>query len=211
MNKTIRLAALGLALVFASAQTSFAADTATFDVSASVDSSLTLNVSLFEALPNGQGPGSPITEIAFGQLEEMTFDNPNGAPFKELRSSDNTGLGAAVALISANSHGVQYTIHQDGSLLTSGAATIPSGACVVNPAYSSADNGGAGIVGDLGDGGPWFGDRVLYTSDGSGSIRTIQAYYSITGDPGANAQAVVPVNQAAGNYTGQVTFTVVAV
>lgn len=216
MKKLTQLVAVTTALWLAASPVALAADgpnPQTFNVSASVDGSLTLSANLFKALPNNGGPGASITSFAFGQLQEVTFENPNGPPFRELRSSDTgTGalMGAGVALLSANSHGVPYTIRQEGTALTSGANTIPTGACVVNTAYSTEDNGGQALVGSLGQGGPWNVQRTLYTSNAAGDIRTMQAYYSVTGDPAANATAAVPVTQPAGNYAATVTFTAVA-
>ena len=81
----------------------------------------------------------------------------------------------------------------------------------MTPIYATQDNGGAALVGTLGTKGSWVAtDKVLYTSDAIGSIRTIQAIYSITDDPAAGASAAVPVNQAGGSYSSAVTFTVTA-
>ncbi len=79
------------------------------------------------------------------------------------------------------------------------------------PVITTADNGGAPIVGTIGTKGTWVAtDKVLYTSDVSGSLRTIQAIYSVTDDSAAGATEGVPLSQQGGTYTGSVTFTVTA-
>ena len=208
MKGLVKIVAIVTTVFFGISPAAFAANASqSFPINASVDGTLTLSVSLFRN--TATGPGAAITALNFGRLQE--FVQPAG---RTLRSSD-TGpsalMGAGVALISANSHGLPYVIKQTGTPLASGGNSIPSGACVVVPVYSPADNGGAALVGSLGTRGSWVAtDKVLYTSDAAGSIRQIQAIYSITDDPAAGATAAVPTSQAAGSYSATVTFTVTA-
>lgn len=199
-------------IVFLVASPSCFAATATsgpYTVSASVDGGLTLSV----ALKKNSSTGTTITSMDFGKLTQFDWTDPiSGAVSSTLRSSatSTTGTGNVTCMISANSHGIPYTITQTGTAMSNGTTTIPSGACPVTTAYSPLDNAGAGLVGSLGTKGTWVGTRTLYTSDSVGSIRAFQAIYSVTDDPAAGASSAVPLSQAGGTYNGTVTFTVTA-
>ena len=171
------------------------------NVSASVNGALTLSV----ALKKNSSTGATVTSMDFGQLVDIGTGTLRSSP------SSTTATGNVTAMISANSHGLPYTITQTGTTLSNGATTLPSGACTVVPVYAALDNGGAALVGALGTKGTWVASgKTLYTSDAAGSIRTIQAVYSVTDDPAAGATTGVPLNQAGGTYNGTVTFTVTA-
>ena len=189
-------------------------------ISASVDGSLTLSVTLFK--DSATGPtGSALSSINFGQLQVFVNTSTSG---QTLRSSDTgTGavMGGVVALVSANSHGLPYVITQNGTSLTGTGGTIPTGACRVVPVYSSTDQLGGVPQGTIPVGasvGPkasWVGTRTIYTSEtGTAALRIAQAHYSITDDPGAYPVVTTPTavltTQAGGSYSGSVTFTVTA-
>ncbi len=176
-----------------------------YSVSAQVNSTLTLSV----VLKKNSSTGATVSSIDFGTLQEFTNPTTGG---KTLRSSTagSTGTGSVVALVSANSHGVPYSIKQTGTALSAGGSTIPAGACTFVPVYASADNGGAGNTNTLGSATSWVGnDKTIVTST-DGSMRTYQVHYSITDDTAAGANAAVPVNQIGGTYSAQVTFTATA-
>ena len=199
-------------IVFLVASPSAFAATATsgpYTVSALVEGGLTLSV----VLKKNSSTGATITSMDFGRLTQFNWTDPvTGAVSSTLRSSatSTTGTGNVTAMVSANSHGLPYTITQTGTAMSNGATTIPSGASTVVNAYSPLDNAGAALVGTLGTKGTWVGTRTLYTSDAIGSIRTFQSIYSVTDDPVAGATSAVPLNQAGGTYNGTVTFTVTA-
>lgn len=205
MNKQLKLALLA-AVLMTSVSPAFAATASSgpVNVNASVNGDLTLSLTMRK----NSSTGATVSSMDFGQLAETV-------PF-ELRSSttSTTGTGSVVASVSANSHGLPYTIKQTGTALSNGTATLPSGACTVVPVYATQDNGGAALPAgaSLGTAGTWVAnDKVLYASEtGSAAMRTIQNHYSITGDPAAGATAAVPINQAGGAYSGTVTFTVTA-
>lgn len=211
-NMRYLLKAITIALVVVSlTQNLFAATvtSGTFPISANVDGTMTLNVQLKRNTPTG--PGAVASSLAFGNLKEFSFTNPTTQVVsKTLRSSDDTGVGAYVAVITVNSHQTGYQIRQTGTELRNALAnkTIPTGACVVKPVYATQDNGGQTDNGVMPSNGfSWVGtDKVLYTNS-AGSIRTIQAIYSITDDPNVGASSAVPLDQAGGAYSGTVTFT----
>lgn len=182
------------------------------NVSASVDGTLSLAVHLFKGSTAGP-TGSELSSISFGTLKEYT-QTIAGVSSTTLRSSDTGGMGEVIALISANSHQLPYTISQTGTQLTAGSNQIPTGPCVVTPVYATQDNAGLAMPASakLADGGTWVGSRTLYTSEsGLAAQRQIQAHYSITDDNvNTKATGAVPANQAAGNYAATVTITVTA-
>lgn len=225
--KTLMTITLLVVMVFTFASPAFAAtvNSAAIPISASVDGSLTLSVSLFKdsnpvnGVGGGPVPGQTRSSINFGQLQVVTNTSTGG---QTLRSTDaGGGDGGVVALISANSRGAHYTISQTGTQLTSGTNTIPSAACRMVPFYSSTDklNGvdqGAMPAGaSLGPAASWVGTRTIYDSETSNTaIRIVQAHYAVTDDPGAFpgniSGGAVQVNQAGGTYSATVTFTVVS-
>lgn len=198
MRKLNKVVASFVAILVLASPTAFAASTSQgpFTVSAVVPSNLTLSVALHKNSSTGAG----ISSMDFGTLQPTATGNLVSS------TSGSTGTGDAVAVISANTQAAPYTITQTGTALASGTNTIPSGACQVTPVYATADNGGAANPGTLGSAGSWVAtNKTLYTSEASNStIKVIQAHYAIT----ESASGVVPPNQPAGTYTGQVTFTV---
>ncbi len=179
-----------------------------------IGATVPVNFDLGLAMRRNDFAGPVITSMDFGTLGTITFTNPaTGQPQTSgLRSvvTGSTGTGAVAAFLTGNSQGAPYTISQTGTALTGpGGATIPAANCTVVPVYAAADNGQlplpAGAA--LGTAGSWVGTRTLYTSGGTGALRTIQAFYSITDDTAAGATGAVPLSQAAGAYTANVTFT----
>jgi hypothetical protein len=133
--------------------------------------------------------------------------------FGDLKKNGFGGLDAPQyfkVYMTANTQSLPYTISQNGTSVSNGTATMPNGACKVTPTYNAADNGGAALVGTLGTAGTWVGTRTLYTSNATGATRTISSFYGLIGDPAQGAGNFVPESQAAGNYSGTVTFTVTA-
>ena len=206
MNKLTTLAVLAIAVWALTTPVAFAAtqSTAPITITAQVNGALSISVNLFK---NSVSVANDIPDnaINFGNL-----NNDLGTGNLRSTTTGSTGTGNVTALISAVSSGVQYTITQTGTQLTSGVNTIPSGATTVVPQYIPADNGGAALVGTMGTNGSWVGTKTLYTSNAAGALRVIQAIYSVTDDPAAGSTAVVPLSQAAGTYAGTVTFTVTA-
>ncbi len=180
-----------------------------YTVSASVDGTLGMTV----VLKKNDWNGTTITTMDFGKLIDI------GTGTLRSSSTSTTGTGAVCAMISANSHGLPYSITTTGSALANGAITIPAGACGVVPVYIAADNGGAAIPtgATLGAPGPWVGAvRTIYTSEATNPAKLValRAYYSITDDPAGGssggATGNVPLSQPGGNYTNTVTITVTA-
>ena len=205
MKKLISISAMA-AFVLSLAPASFAA-TATsgpLTMSASVSGTLSLSAVIYK----NSTAGAVIPTMDFGQLMDIGTGTLRSSP------TSTTGTGAADVLITANSHGLPYTISQTGTAMSNGTTSLPAGALTVVPVYAAADNGGATLPtgAALGTKGTWVASgKTLYTSEtGTAAMRTIQAVYSITDDPTAGATASVPINQAGGTYTGTVTITVTA-
>ena len=205
MKKLIATATLIVTVLTFASPSVFAATSSSgpYTVSASVDGTLSMSV----VVRKNSSVGAIITAVDFGKLVDI------GANTLRSAATSTTGTRNATAMITANSHGLPYTITQTGTTLSNGTTTLPSGACTVVPVYATQDNGGlakpAGAV--VGTAGSWVGTRTLYTSEtGIAAMRTIQAVYSITDDPIAGATSAVPLNQAGGNYSGTVTITVTA-
>ena len=194
---------IGLSLSMPTAGFAATATSGPFQISAAVNGGLELTT----VLRKNDFSGSIVTSMDFGNLVDI------GTGTLRSSTTGSTGTGAVDVFISANSHGIPYTITQTGTALSNGSATLPSGACTVVPVYAPADNGGAPLPAGatVGTKGTWVGTRTLYTSEsGVAALRLIQAFYSVTDDPAAGATTGVPTNQSGGAYTGTVTFTVTA-
>ena len=206
MKKLMSMSVVAAFVALTLAPSAFAA-TATsgpFTTSASVSGTLTLTT----VIKKNSSTGATITTMDFGQLTDI------GTGTLRSSATGTTGTGAADMFITANSHGLPYTITQTGTAMSNGSTTLPAGALTVVPVYAAADNGGATMPtgASLGSAGTWVStNKVLYTSEtGTAAMRTIQAIYSVTDDPTAGSTASVPLNQAAGTYSGTVTITVTA-
>lgn len=209
MKKTLYVALLAGLMTVLGMPCVQAATTAVAPITtrAEVTGGLTLSVTL----QKNDFDGDIITSMDFGTL--MEFENPD-THGKTLRSmkTGSTGTAAVLAWIGANSHGAQYAIKQTGTALSSGASTLPEGACCVVPVYVEGDNGGAAINPNaaLGSKGTWVAtDKLIYQSEPTpAQMRTLRAYYSITDDPKAGATSAVLLGQPTGVYNGTITFTV---
>ena len=127
-------------------------------------------------------------------------------------------------VVYAQPYGDPYEIKSTCLGLSSGSNSLPAGCFGLTPVYSADDRwGGAGgeTQGDM-PAGAWLGDagpaittgKLIYSSEtGVGTARIIQAYYGLpcykTGgaDPFPDYDPI-PLNQAAGTYTGTVTITI---
>ena len=179
-----------------------------YTVSASVDGTLSMSV----VLKKNDWNGTTITTMDFGKLIDI------GTGTLRSSSTSTTATGAVCAMITANSHGLPYSITTTGSALSNGTTTLPAGACGCVPTYIAADNGGAAkpTGATLGAAGPWVGTtRAIYTSEtGTAKMVALRAYYSITDDPAGGSSGGttgnVPLSQPGGTYTNTVTITVTA-
>lgn len=210
MNKVTKSVAVIAAISVLAAQSTYAAplsaSTAALNVSAVVAQVLAISATIRQ----NSSTGTVLPAIAYGTLQQ--FNDINGVP-QTLRSSalGSTGTGDGVIMVTVISTlGTQYTVTEVGTAMTSGANTIPAGACAVNPVMNPLDNNGSANVGVLAAAGSWIGSRTVYTSDAIGSLRTFQLHHALTDDPVAGASSAVPLSQPAGNYNGTITLTVTA-
>ncbi len=205
MKKRTLTLALALVLAFAS-QTAFAATVnKTVDTSAEVDGTLSMSVLLFK----NDIDGTDITatnKMDFGKLVDI------GTGTLRSSATSTTGTGAVLAYITVNSHGIQWTLKQNGSAMTSGANSLEADSLAVTPVYIDSDNANVADNGTIGTASTWVNsNKTLYTSHSSGPLRTIRAYYSVTDDSAAGASAPnIGLDKPAGIYTGNIIFTATA-
>ena len=168
-------------------------------VTASVDGTASLNIQFFKNDISGANSG-PATSFDFGQLQEVS------GTLRSSNSGTNAVAAAYLAYITANTHGNDYTITQTGTQVKSGSNQLPDNALAMNVVYVASDNGNV-TDGTLGSKDTWVGTKTLYTSTSTGPMRTVRAYYSVTPDPAVGPGGTVPLDQAAGSYSGTVTYT----
>ena len=208
MRTSIRTFLMGMtaAVVLVAQTAGFAATQSVgpISINAIVGTGMTLTV----VMKKNDFSGVTVTSMDFGTLQNIGTGTLRSSP------TGSTGTGAVDVFLSANSHGLPYTITQTATQLSNGITTIAGGSSTVVPVYSPADNGGAAlpIGASLGTKGTWVAtNKLLYQSEGgAAAARTIQAFYSITDDPAAGATTGVPLDQSGGAYSATVTFTLTA-
>ena len=164
----------------------------TITVQTGVEDSFTLAVDLRRDI-SGFPDIADDTQMNFGQL----ISNPSGGG--TLVASEGV-----VAFITVNTHHDPYSVVSQISTpltLSGGSEIIPSGAVVLNSAYSAADNGGLANEGTANYSGPAQGIHTAYISGGTHGMRTVQAHYTITDNPALGATDFVPFDQVDGQYT----------
>ena len=161
------------------------------NVSAVVPSGLTLEMHIVDQLSSAEKPS-----IDFGELERVGDEFRSKTFYK--------------VLITVSGAGDPFELTQTGSSLThnGGSETIPSGAYIVKPGYSEADNENLArpLGSTLGNTVTAVGPHLLY-SDPTGSRRVTTALYTLTGDPSTEATQIIPLSQKSGTYAGTVQFT----
>ena len=195
----ISLALIALFVFASSASQAATINSSAVSVTASVDGTASLTVQLFKNDISGANTG-PATTFDFGQLQEVS------GTLRSSNSGTNAVAAAYLAYISAKTHGDDYTITQTGTQVKSGANVLPDNALAMNVVYVPSDNGSV-TDGTLGSKDTWVGTKTLYTSTSAGPMRTVRAYYSITPDPNVGPGGTVPLDQAAGSYSGTITYT----
>ena len=166
-------------------------------VTAVVDQLQQLSYSVFQGAPSPTNP--PITPSAmnFGTLVRPT--NTDGTP-GALRG----GIFFQV-LCSINLSGAPYTVTHGGSDLVAGTNRLPRGAWVFTP--------GLGLPGGtLGTTVSASSATATWYNGTTGSAGNIEATYGLTdlnplGLPLTDPETFILPTQAAGTYTGQVTWT----
>jgi hypothetical protein len=206
----------------------FAASSAILDVSADIPtSSPQISVTILK-FTDGNPDNNPWTNsevidsgvLDFGELTYLLTDGSNAGLFY-------SPAGYCVVLF-AQSFGKPYDIWSSCSgISNSGGVFLNSGSFGLTPAYSPKDkwvypgNPQGSEQGDLpgfgatpGPAGSAVGDKLIYTSESNvGTARILQAYYGLppyaTGgaDP-FPGYVPIPLTQAPGKYTGQVTITI---
>lgn len=218
-------------------EVAIADNTATFGVGAIVPDFLEINAVLHELDDDGEiiWTSNP-QSLNFGTLQPVM--NETTVWFME---SENAYAVVAYPV----SSGRAYQLGETGTMLTNGAGdTIPDGAYVMTPDYQYLDEMGGGQQGAM-PAGAYLSppdsavgiNRVVYTSDASGTGKAIRAYLSIRGpdengeiknyreghdggtgvgqeqfyydpsNPGASNWEPVTQSQSGGSYSGSVTFT----
>ena len=182
------------------------------DVTAEVPSKFSFSVTITELIPDGQGGteiGPVVTEMDFSELASQgTFDHDNNPDTPEVpRSLSSTK--AYQVFFGINSQQRSFTIKQTAGPLQSGADSLPDGAFIVTPLEGVGGDKTKPLPGgiEVGDRGTAVeADKVLFSSSG-GPSDTMAATYGVTDDPKLGAFEFIPLDQPAGDYVTNVTFT----
>ncbi len=177
-----------------------------------VSAAVPVNFDLSMEMKKNTFAGVTLTAMDFGTLGTITLTDGSKSSLRSVLTG-STGTAAVDVFFGASTQGAPYTITQTGTPMTGpGGATLPVGNLIVVPVYAPEDNGGAALPAgaSIGARGTWVGTRTIYTSGPSAAARVVQAFYSITDDPAAGAVGGITSAQAAGAYTGTVTFTLTA-
>ena len=181
-------------------------------VSAQVESKLEFSATVTELIPAAGGGttiGPVVTSMGFGVLASNGNFDPDGpGPIGPQPRALNSTKAFQV-FFGINAQGRPFTIKQTAGPLQAGGSTIPNGAFIVTPLQ--------GVGGDLSKplppgtsvgsrGSAVATNKVLFSSSG-GSSATMAATYGITDDPALGATQPIPLDQPAGTYTTNVTFT----
>ncbi len=201
-----------------------------FDVSHAADS---VNVTVSAQIPNNSAELSVIIkELTVANQEPWTGTTVTAMNFGTLTHTLTGGAEAGVwysqkyycVFIFTNSYGHRYQIVNDCLGLSSGGNSLPAGSFGLTPQYQSLDEwsasnpqGGQPSGSSVGVQGPAIAtNKVIYQSEPAASNRIIRAFYGLpsyaTGGalPHSGYQPI-PLSQAPGTYTGQVTITIVSI
>lgn len=182
------------------------------DVTAAVPSSFTFAATITELIPDGTGGtdiGGEVNEMDFGTLASQgTFDDDKDPSTPEVpRALSSTK--AFQVFFGINSQQQPFTIKQTAGPLQSGGNTVPDGAFIVTPLNGVGGNPAEPLPGNITVGSQGTAvavDKVLFSSSG-GPAATMAATYGVTDDPEAGAFEFTPLDQPAGSYVTNVTFT----
>lgn len=177
-----------------------------------VSAAVPVNFDLAFEMKRNTFAGPTVTAMDFGTLGTITLADGSRSSLRSVLTG-STGTAAVNVFYGASTQGAPYTISQTGTPMTGpGGATLPVGNLIVVPVYAPEDNGGAALPtgASVGTRGSWVGTRTIYTSGPTAAARVVQAFYSITDDPAAGAVGGITSAQAAGAYSGTVTFTLTA-
>lgn len=168
----------------------------TVPMSASIQSELELGVEIRQ-IKDGTVISYGASQIAFGLLKSDTVNGPmRGEYYYDV-------------YLHPNSSQRPYRLTQAGTVLSNGATTLPTGACVVTP-WPRDKNGNAYPAGaSVGTVGSFVTSRkVLYESGPSGLYAPVAMTYAITSDSRLGSTQIVPADQAGGNYFSSITFQI---
>jgi len=160
-------------------------------VSAEVDAILQLTITIYDGI-NTSAP--VVTSMNFGSLVL------NQSNFTYASSHEFT------VTVTALTSGRKYTVSQTGTQLTdSSGDKMPTGAQIVTPnAMTVTPDSGA----HYGNQQTWVGNSLtVYTSNPTGQRDTINARYTLSSDSALGSTTVIDADQAGGNYSATVTYT----
>ena len=204
MNKLTKIAAIVAAFVAVNSSVTYAATVQTAQVTASVDTQLSLDMAV--SRENADTTLTPVgsAAIPFGTLLRPTLDN--GQP-GALR-----GANAYHVFLGANSSGRPYKIQSTMASMSNGSVTLPD---AMGLFFARATANNVDIPGDtlpavqsaLGT------NKVVYTSNTTGDAGTVELVYGISGGTATGTPftgwTAIPPSQAAGNYSSTLTYTIV--
>ena len=185
------LLALTIALISPRLVTAESVSGGPINISATVPSGITLELTIVDQLTGSQMPS-----LDFGELVRIG-DEFRAATFFKI-------------FVKANAAGDPYELVQIGTPLTrsGGTETVPGGSYIVKPEYIESDNLGAAqpLGSAVGARGTTVGARTLFT-DPTGSSRILTLTYTLSGDPNTGATELISLDQKSGAYTGTIQFT----
>lgn len=202
MKKLLTILAASLAI----SMPAFAAtNTQTVNVSASVDQTLDLSMTVFKLDGSGTPVGSNLGgTMAFGQLVR---DTTNGV----MRGAD-----AYTVYLNANTSSRPYTVKATMPALTNGTVNLPHalGMTTVSAKSNNADIAGDSVTG-ITTVDAVMSNQTIYTSNSSGTGAFIQLVYGISGGqavgtPFTGWQPIL-LDQASGTYQASVTYTLATI
>lgn len=198
MKKVLTILAASLAI----SMPALAATTQTVNVSASVDQTLDLSMTVFKLDAGGTPVGSDLgSTMAFGQLVR---DTTNGV----MRGAD-----AYTVYLNANTSSRPYTIKATMPAMSNGAQTLPHalGMTTVSAKSANADIAGDSVTG-ITTVDAVMTNQTIYTSNTSGTGAFLQLVYGISGGQAVGTPftgwAPILLDQASGNYQASVTYTI---
>lgn len=190
-----KVAYFALAAMLVASQAFAATSFGPVNVSCSVDTTFSLSVTIFQ--DNITVGETPVADMSFGQLVRVN-DPVTGQPWALKAGKYFTVLAAC------NTGGQKWQLTQVGTEVTKGGGVnLAHGALTLTPFNSD------GKPGTVGPKASFVGTRTIYTSTLAGEAAMAEMTYGITNDPALAADPLdmIPPTQAAGIYSGQVTFT----
>ncbi|MBI4341362.1 MAG: hypothetical protein HY598_03675 [Candidatus Omnitrophica bacterium] len=189
------------------------------NVTASVSSTASFSVTMFELVPNPATPdptdtsiGPEVTAMAFGTLASNgTFDH-DGDPTTPEQPRSLNAARAFQAFFGVNAQQRPFQVRQRTvTRLISGTNVIPDGAFIVTPLDGVGGDSTlpfpTGLTRGTRRSAISTTDITLFSRATAGPAASMAATYGITDDPTRGATEFIALDQPNGTYTTQVIFS----